>query len=152
MELQNLKSAHLNENNFVAIELPEILSNKDKNMTNEVVGAFTGTDEMKIVNESEIAIIGNDEDRKLLHIVKLNFFTINYFDHIIEQNNPLNFVQFLQALKQLMILNISHGITSIFNKIIIDKINILSQLFKSENIEDNSTDVSSIEDGTGENT
>ena len=148
MELQNLKSVHLNENNFVAIELPEILSNKDKNMTNEVVGAFTGTDEMKIVNESEIAIIGNDEDRKLLHIVKLNFFAINYFDHILEQN-PLDFLKFLQTLKKLMILNLSHGITSIFNKIIIDKINILNQLFKSEDIENNSTDVSSIEDGTG---
>ena len=130
MELQNLKSVHLNENNFVAIELPEIMSNKDINKTNEVVGAFTGTEEMKIVNESEIAIIGNDEDRKLLHIVKLNFFAINYFDHILEQN-PLDFLKFLQTLKKLMILNLSHGITSIFNKIIIDKINILNQLFKS---------------------
>ena len=90
----------------------------------------------------------DDEDRKLLHIVKLNFFAINYFDHILEQN-PLDFLKFLQTLKKLMILNLSHGITSIFNKIIIDKINILNQLFKSEDIENNSTDVSSIEDGTG---
>ena len=51
-----------------------------------------------------------------------------------------------------MIINLSHRITSIFNTIIIDKITVLSQLIKSEDIEDNSTDSSSIEDETGENT
>ena len=51
-----------------------------------------------------------------------------------------------------MIINLSHRITSIFNTIIIDKITVLSQLIKSEDIEDNSTDGSNIEDETGENT
>ena len=70
----------------------EITTNKDIKMENEV-----GTDGMKIIKEPEITIKGNDEDRFLLNLVKINFFEIVYFDYIIERDDPSHFVSLLEA-------------------------------------------------------
>ena len=70
----------------------EITTNKDIKMVNEV-----GTDGMKIIKEPEITIKGNDEDRFLLNLVKINFFEIVYFDYIIERDDPSHFVSLLEA-------------------------------------------------------
>ena len=72
--------------------MTEITTNKDIKMENEV-----GTDGMKIIKEPEITIKGNDEDRFLLNLVKINFFEIVYFDYIIERDDPSHFVSLLEA-------------------------------------------------------
>ena len=72
--------------------MTEITTNKDIKMENEV-----RTDGMKIIKEPEIAIKGNDEDRFLLNLVKINFFEIVYFDYIIERDDPSHFVSLLEA-------------------------------------------------------
>ena len=72
--------------------MTEITTNKDIKMENEV-----RTDGMKIIKEPEITIKGNDEDRFLLNLVKINFFEIVYFDYIIERDDPSHFVSLLEA-------------------------------------------------------
>ena len=146
MGLQAANIAHLQQDNFVAIELPEVLPNKDIKMSNEV-----GTDGMKIVKVPEITIEGNKEDRFLLKLVKQNFLVIKLLDNI-RQENPSQLELFFKALLGLIILNSLHENTSIFNKIILDKLGEISHLMESSDLEDNSTDDSIIGDETGENT
>ena len=146
MGLQTGNIAHLQQDNVVAIEMPEVMPKKDIKMSNEVE-----TDGMKIVKVPEITIEGNEEDSFLLNLVKLNFLEIKLLDNII-QEDPSQLVLFLITLKGLIILNSSHEITSIFNKIIVDKLVEISHLMESSDSEDNSTDDSIIGDETGENT
>ena len=146
MGLQAGNILHLQQDNFVAIEMPEVMPKKDIKMSNEV-----GTDGMKIVKVPEITIEGNKEDRFLLKLVKLNFLGIKLLDNI-RQENPSQLELFFKALLGLIILNSLHENTSIFNKIILDKLGEISHLMESSDLEDNSTDDSIIGDETGENT
>ena len=146
MGLQAGNIAHLQQDNFVAIEMPEVMPKKDIKMSNEV-----GTDGMKIVKVPEITIEGNKEDRFLLKLVKQNFLVIKLLDNI-RQENPSQLELFFKALLGLIILNSLHENTSIFNKIILDKLGEISHLMESSDLEDNSTDDSIIGDETGENT
>ena len=146
MGLQAGNMAHLQQDNFVAIEMPEVMPKKDIKMSNEV-----GTDGMKIVKVPEITIEGNEEDRFLLKLVKQNFLVIKLLDNI-RQENPSQLELFFKALLGLIILNSLHENTSIFNKIILDKLGEISHLMESSDLEDNSTDDSIIGDETGENT
>ena len=146
MGLQASNIAHLQQDNFVAIEMPEVMPKKDIKMSNEL-----GTDGMKIVKVPEITIEGNKEDRFLLKLVKLNFLGIKLLDNI-RQENPSQLELFFKALLGLIILNSLHENTSIFNKIIHDKLGEISHLMESSDLEDNSTDDSIIGDETGENT
>ena len=146
MGLQASNIAHLQQDNFVAIEMPEVMPKKDIKMSNEV-----GTDGMKIVKVPEITIEGNEEDIFLLNLVKLNFLEIKLLDNI-TQENPSQLILALIILKGLIILNSLHENTSIFNKIIVDKLVEISHLMESSDSEDNSTDDSIIGDETGENT
>ena len=146
MGLQIANNAHLHEDNFVAIEMPEVMPNKDIKMSNEV-----GTDGMKIVKVPEITIEGNEKDRFLLKLVKLNFLVIKFLDNI-RQEDPSQLELFFIKLPHLIILNSLHENTSIFNKIIHDKLGEISHLMESSDLEYNSTDDSIIGDETGENT
>ena len=146
MGLQAGNMAHLQQDNFVAIEMPEVMPKKDIKMSNEL-----GTDGMKIVKVPEITIEGNEEDRFLLKLVKQNFLVIKLLDNI-RQENPSQLELFFKALLGLIILNSLHENTSIFNKIILDKLGEISHLMESSDLEDNSTDDSIIGDETGENT
>ena len=146
MGLQAGNMAHLQQDNFVAIEMPEVMPKKDIKMSNEVE-----TDGMKIVKVPEITIEGNEEDRFLLKLVKQNFLVIKLLDNL-RQENPSQLELFFKALLGLIILNSLHENTSIFNKIILDKLGEISHLMESSDLEDNSTDDSIIGDETGENT
>ena len=146
MGLQAGNMAHLQQDNFVAIEMPEVMPKKDIKMSNEL-----GTDGMKIVKVPEITIEGNEEDRFLLKLVKQNFLVIKLLDNI-RQENPSQLELFFKELLGIIILNSFHENTSIFNKIILDKLGEISHLMESSDLEDNSTDDSIIGDETGENT
>ena len=129
--------------------MTEVMPNNDIKMTSE-----EGADGIEIVKEPEITINDNDndEDNFSLDIVQINIVVIVFFDYIMQTDDQLNLVRFLEQLKNLIILNKSNIITSIFNPIIADKFNQYFNLTESEDSEDNSTDGSSIGDETGENT
>ena len=147
MKLQSAKIEHLQKDNLFANEMPEVMPNKDIKMTSEV-----GADGMKIAKEPEIAINDDNQDRHVLDLAKLNFMVIEYLDYIKQTNDQSNLLPFLEQLKNVIILNESNSITSIFNLIIADKLIQFLNLTESEDSEKNSTDGSSIGDEAGENT
>ena len=127
--------------------MTEVMPNKDIKMTSEV-----GADGMKIAKEPEIAINDDNQDRHVLDLAKLNFMAIEYLDYIKQTNDQSNLLPFLEQLNNVIYLNESNSITSIFNLIIADKLIQFLNLTESEDSENNSTDGSSIGDETGEDT
>ena len=127
--------------------MTEVMPNKDIKMTSEV-----GADGMKIAKEPEIAINDDNQDRHVLDLAKLNFMAIEYLDYIKQTNDQSNLLPFLEQLNNVIYLNESNSITSIFNLIIADKLIQFLNLTESEDSENNSTDGSSIGDEAGEDT
>ena len=147
MGLQSEKIEHLQKDNLVAIEMTEVMPDKDIKMTSE-----EGADGIEIVKEPDITINDNDQDKNVIDIFEKNFTAIGMCDYFIQTNAPSNFEPFLKALISLCKFNIIYDIPPNFNLIIAHRLIQLLNLIESEDSENNSTDGSSIGDETGENT
>ena len=159
---------HLKEENCFAIEMNEVISNKDtKTEIKEVAQTFEENEKMKIVNhtsltiskETSLEIKDNNNYEELLHLLKLNSNFLLIMDSFLEDNSLLEDPLFSQTINVLpgmllyvMNLNSKHPEMLTFNIILSKKINALIQLNESEASEHNSTDYSSEGNENNENT
>ena len=148
--VQAEKIDHLKDDNLVANEMAEVIPSKDIKMANQVDEAYRGDDKMKMSKEVEIKIAGNDKEREILDNIQSNLQAIACLDNLLEVRNSENSESFITALARLMLWNLSLG-THFFNQIIQSKVSLWLLVLNSQNIEDNSTECSSIGDEAGEN-
>ena len=144
------KIGHLKDDNLVDNEMSEVIPSKDIKMANQVDEAFRGDDKIKMAKEVEIKIDGNDKDRKILELIKTNLNAITCFDHLFELYNSGNYELFISSLPGLLRENEIQGM-QFFNQIILSKLTPWLLWLNSQNIEENSTECSSIGDEDGEN-
>ena len=143
--VQAEKIDHLKDGNLVDSEMPEVIPSKDIKMANQVDEAFRGDDKMKMDKEVEIKIAGNDKEREILDNIQSNLHAITCLDHFLEVRDSENYELFMATLPRLIIWNLSLGM-QFFNQIIQSKLSLWLFVLNSQNIEDNSTECSSIGD------